>query len=220
LPTWARAKRTAAAAAPLPPGAAAGLELAQQGLGPGDRPLHLGLLGVETRHLGGLLAFGCRQVVLARLPGLAGHLEPVHQVAVLGGQQVEHLDPVHGGDRVVGTEDGGERVAGALDVGGGRPRSKARLQHPEVLLGAGGLPPQVAVGLADTLQRQLALEIFLDQLVGLPVELLELLLQAGGARRRGRGPRAGAARQHRYRQQQRHQQRDPRPSTVGGPSNA
>jgi hypothetical protein len=139
----------------------------------------------------------------------------------VAGQQLEDLDPVDGAGRVLGVQHRGQGVAGALDVGGGRARPEGHLQRLEVLLGPAGLRPHLVADLADPRERQLALEVLLDELVGLAVELLELVLEPGLARS-GASRRAGAARQHGQRQQQRRQQHGssgtPWPSTVGEPS--
>ena len=84
---------------------------------------------------------GGDQVAVALVEGLAGHPELVHQVAVVGGQQVEDLHAGDGG-RVVGAEHGGHGAAGALDVGGRRPGPKDRLELAQVLLGHVGLAAQ------------------------------------------------------------------------------
>ena len=107
---------------------------------------------------------------VALVEGLAGHPELVHQVAVVGGQQVEDLDAGDGGGRVVGAEHGGHGAAGALDVGGGRPGAEDRPELAQVLLGRVGLGAQALEGPLDPPQGLVALVVLLDQLIGLPVQ--------------------------------------------------
>src|SRR4029453_4146757 len=129
----------------------------EQGPGLVGGPLDLGLLGLEPLDLGGLGLLGRDQVALALLEGLAGQPQLVHQVAVVRGQQVEHLDAGDGGGRGVRAEHGRDGAAGALDVGRGRPGPEARLELAQVVLGAIGLGVEALEGLADLLQSLVSL---------------------------------------------------------------
>jgi hypothetical protein len=173
--------------------------------------------------LGGLGLLGGDQVAAAGVERLAGHAELVHQVAVVGGQQLQHLDAGDRGGRVVGAEHGGHGAAGALHVGGRRPGAEAHLELAQVVLGPGGLCLEALERFADPGEGLVALVVLLDQLVGLPVQLVELILEAGGG---GRGcqRRHVPGRQHRQGQQHGREQHAAssvaRPATVGGPSSA
>src|SRR5512133_1761541 len=193
----------------------------QQGPGLVGGPLDLGLLGGQAVDLGGLGLLGGDQVALALAEGLAGHPELVHQVAVVGGQQLEHLDAGDGGGRVVGAEHGGHGAAGALHVGGRGPGAQDRPELAHVGLGSAGLGLQAPEGPPDPLQGLVALVVLLDQLVGLTVQLVALILEAGGGGR-GRLCRGGTGGQHRQGHQDGREQHAAdsatRPATVGGPS--
>src|SRR5512132_1159312 len=202
-------------------GAVGGPHPGQQGPRLVGGPLDLGLLGGQAVDLGGLGLLGGDQVALALAEGLAGHPELVHQVAVVGGQQLEHLDAGDGGGRVVGAEHGGHGAAGALHVGGRGPGAQDRPELAHVGLGSAGLGLQALEGPPDPLQGLVALVVLLDQLVGLTVQLVELILEAGGGGR-GRLCRGGTGGQHRQGHQDGREQHAAdsatRPATVGGPS--
>src|SRR5215211_5069304 len=203
-------------------GAVGGPHPGQQGPGLVGGPLDLGLLGGQAVDLGGLGPLGGHQVALALAEGLAGHPELLHQVAVVGGQQLQHLDAGDGGGRVVGAEHRGNGAAGALDVGGRGPGAQDGLELAHVGLGPAGLGPQALEGSPGPLQGLVALVVLLDQLVGLTVQPVELILEAGGG---GRGRHCRHVRpggQHRQGHQDGREEHAadsvPRPSTVGGPS--
>ncbi len=118
-------------------------------------------------------AASCR----AWLVGVAGDLEGVHQVAVLPGEQVQHLDAVDGVTGVLGFQQRGEVHAGALDVGGrgtGAEPVLGVLEDLGCLLLIGAQRREHAL---RALELELGLEVLLDELVSLLVEPFELGLQ-------------------------------------------